>query len=208
MRQRELFIMNNKGQSLVLFVLIVPVLLGVIVMVVDVGNTILVKNKINGIIEMIIEDSLENKYNEDTIVKLLDYNLDDINSTVDISGEMINIKASTYVDGVISNVFDFDGFTIVYTVDKDVPQGTIIKNTANITNIYKKIGDTYNEVDDNDGKNNNKDSDWIQIKATAVALQKYITKVESLNGDTVTYNNRQDHRYNSYSDIAEHKQDW
>lgn len=104
--------MNNKGQSLVLFVLIVPVLLGVIVMVVDVGNTILVKNKINGIIEMIIEDSLENKYNEDTIVKLLDYNLDDINSTVDISGEMINIKASTYVDGVISNVFDFDGFRV------------------------------------------------------------------------------------------------
>ena len=39
--------MNNKGQSLVLFVLIIPILLGITALVIDVGKTISTKNNIN-----------------------------------------------------------------------------------------------------------------------------------------------------------------
>ena len=53
--------MNNKGQSLVLFVLIIPIILGVTALVIDVGETVLTKNSINNKIEMIIECGLIDK---------------------------------------------------------------------------------------------------------------------------------------------------
>ena len=105
--------MNNKGQSLVLLVLIIPILLGIIVLVVDVGNTVVVKNKMNGVIGMVMEDSLDSGYSEDTIVKLLEYNLDDTYNTVKMEDEIIEIESCVYVDGVISKVFGFDGFRVV-----------------------------------------------------------------------------------------------
>ena len=42
--------LNNKGQSLVMFILIIPMLLGMIVLVVDVGNAIYSKNKIRNLL--------------------------------------------------------------------------------------------------------------------------------------------------------------
>lgn len=105
--------MNNKGQSLVLFVLIIPILIGIMVLVIDVGNTVVVKNKMNGVIGMVMEDSLDSSYSEDTIVKLLEYNLEDIYNTVKIEEDVIEIESCTYVEGVISKVFGFDGFRVV-----------------------------------------------------------------------------------------------
>ena len=39
--------MNNKGQSLVLFVLLIPIILGIITLVIDVGKSLVEKNSIN-----------------------------------------------------------------------------------------------------------------------------------------------------------------
>ena len=51
--------MNNKGQSLVLFVLLMPIILGIIVLVVDVGKSLVEKNSINNKIELVMEYGLE-----------------------------------------------------------------------------------------------------------------------------------------------------
>ena len=63
--------MNNKGQSLVLFILILPILLGIMVLVIDVGNAIYTKNKINNItiIKLNKEDYNPN-YNGNNICRL------------------------------------------------------------------------------------------------------------------------------------------
>lgn len=105
--------MNNKGQSLVLFVLVIPILLGMMVLVIDVGNAIYEKNKINGVIEMVMEYGLEDGYSEDEMSKLISYNLDADKYLVESVDDVINIKVSDYVDGVISNVVSFKGFKIV-----------------------------------------------------------------------------------------------
>jgi Flp pilus assembly protein TadG len=105
--------MNNKGQSLVLFILIIPILLGVMVLVTDVGNAIHEKNKINSIIEMVIEYGLEENSSEEEINKLLEYNLKNNNNTVKIEDNTINITVSSYKKGVISNIISFKGFKIV-----------------------------------------------------------------------------------------------
>ena len=109
--------MNNKGQSLVIFILIIPILLGIVVLVIDAGNAIYEKNKINNVIEMVLEDGLEDGYSEEEINKLIDYNLDSGTYSVDVDNDVINIKVSDDVDGVFSNILDIDGFHIVSEYD-------------------------------------------------------------------------------------------
>jgi len=105
--------MNNKGQSLVLFILIIPILLGIVVLVIDVGNAIYEKNKINSTIEMIIEYGLEDNYNKEQLEELINYNLNNNNYSVNIDNKVINISVNTYIDGIISNVINIDGFKII-----------------------------------------------------------------------------------------------
>lgn len=105
--------MNNKGQSLVLFILILPILLGIMVLVIDVGNAIYTKNKINNIIEMVIEYGLENNYEEEKLKKLINYNLKTDNYQVEIKDEIINIKVEAEINGIISNIIDINSFKIL-----------------------------------------------------------------------------------------------
>lgn len=105
--------MNNKGQSLVLFILIIPILLGIMVLVIDFGKTVYQKNKIDNVIEMSIEYGLEEKYDKEQLERLIDYNLNNKNYLVEIKDEVIVIKVNDYVDGIISNILDIDGFEII-----------------------------------------------------------------------------------------------
>lgn len=49
---------NNKGQSLVLFILILPILLGIMVLVVDMGNVFCKKNEIDSTLEFVLDYGL------------------------------------------------------------------------------------------------------------------------------------------------------
>ena len=51
--------LNNKGQSLVLFVLIVPILFLILVLVFDVGNALIEKQELDNISYLTIEYGLE-----------------------------------------------------------------------------------------------------------------------------------------------------
>ena len=104
--------MNNKGQSLVLFILFIPILLGIIVLVIDVGRTIEEKNSINNKIELVIEYGLEDNLTTEELTKLLEYNLSDCENTLNINNSVIEINSKTYVKGIISNILNFKGFNI------------------------------------------------------------------------------------------------
>lgn len=104
--------MNNRGQSLVLFILIVPILLGVMVLVFDVGSALYDKNKINNVIELVLELGLEDEYTEEEFEELLTYNFSG-DYKIDIKGDKVIIVVEDYVDGIISNIVDIDGFLVV-----------------------------------------------------------------------------------------------
>ena len=61
--------MNNKGQSLVTFVLLIPLILLVLFMVYDIGSMVLLKIELNNVeisvvdnkLNIILEDTLDNK---------------------------------------------------------------------------------------------------------------------------------------------------
>ena len=52
--------LNNKGQSLVMFILIIPIFLLIMTLVYDVGNAIYEKNKLSNVSYMTIQYGLDN----------------------------------------------------------------------------------------------------------------------------------------------------
>lgn len=121
--------LNNKGQSLILFLLIIPLLLGIIALVVDVGNALSKKGETDNVIEFVLDYGLDKNevffenedneyYNEDLVnglddIKLLlSYNLSDNENEVIFEGDAIVISSKTYVEGIFSNILNIKGFKI------------------------------------------------------------------------------------------------
>ena len=73
--------LNNKGQSLVLFVIILPILLFIVVLVIDVGKAINLKQELNNINKITLDYGLDNMDLDnlkDEITKLVKMNNKDI----------------------------------------------------------------------------------------------------------------------------------
>ena len=77
--------MNNKGQTLALFVIIIPLILLLFIYIVDIGNLYLEKRKINNTLEYALEYKKENKNVEEYINK----NIDDVDEIIVLDDEII-----------------------------------------------------------------------------------------------------------------------
>ena len=104
--------LNNHGQSLVMFVLMIPILIGVMILVIDIGNTIVQKSHADGVIEMVLDLALDKKIDENQIRDLLNENIGDNQNIITISDDRIDIESTGYVKGIFSNLFGFRGFYI------------------------------------------------------------------------------------------------
>ena len=62
--------LNNKGQSLVLFVLLLPIMLGIMALVIDVGNVFVKKNHIDNVIMMVMDVTLDKDLKQDEVEKM------------------------------------------------------------------------------------------------------------------------------------------
>ena len=60
--------LNNKGQSLVMFVLVIPILLLVFILVIDIGNAFLQKQELDNINYLTIEYGLDNISDNNKII--------------------------------------------------------------------------------------------------------------------------------------------
>ena len=57
--------LNNKGQSLVMFILIIPIFFGIMVLVIDIGNVIYYKQDIDNINKVVINYGLSHMDDEE-----------------------------------------------------------------------------------------------------------------------------------------------
>lgn len=105
--------MNNKGQSLVTFILLIPIIFLIFVMVYSIGNMILIRQKLDNINYLVIDYGLDNmdvnkmieivnKNDKDIIVRELKIDDDKIyltlEETIDLKlvGNLINVKSRYY----------------------------------------------------------------------------------------------------------------
>ena len=85
--------MNNKGQVLVLFVILLPIILLLLIMTIEVGDIYLDKQKTKNTIKEIIRDNLKQEPNQERIDTLIMQNIKDIEEkNIFISDDEIRIN--------------------------------------------------------------------------------------------------------------------
>ena len=126
--------LNNKGQSLVLFIVLLPVLLLVIVLVVDVGIIMTSKQDLNNINYMMVDYGLSNLGKESLeeeirkYIILNDSEIDNMNIRVVDNEVYINMRKTE--KSLIAHVFNIKDFEIVSEY-----KGTIINDKKSIERI-------------------------------------------------------------------------
>ena len=103
--------MNNKGQSLVIFVLILPILLLLFALIFELGNYGLTINKYEKEIKEVIKYGLNNieSINEEKLTNLLKQNING-KINVEISNKVIKVNVKEKYDNLFNfnNKFDID----------------------------------------------------------------------------------------------------
>ena len=104
---------NNKGQVLVMFVLLIPIFLLVLVLVVDISNLFIKKNELNNINYLVIDNVLDNELSDLGIKDLIIKNDKDIIiNSVSINDNIVEISLEKEYNGIFSHLVNKDIYTI------------------------------------------------------------------------------------------------
>ena len=109
--------LNNKGQTLVMFIVIIPILISIMVLVIDLGSAFAKKQELNNVNKLVIEyglDNLDQENLESDLTSYITMNAKDLsNVKVIVENNTINVTTKAYIDGIISKALNIDGFEIV-----------------------------------------------------------------------------------------------
>ncbi len=101
--------MNNKGQSLVLFVIFIPLIIIMFVFVTDASRLYYEKNKLDNINSLIIENYFDK--NDSEIERLIRKNDNDI-TNIEIDRKNNTIKLTKNIDVIIMGVLNKNRYEI------------------------------------------------------------------------------------------------
>lgn len=124
---------NNKGQSLVMFVLIIPIFLLILTLVYDVGNAIYEKDRLSNTNYLTIEYGLNNidTITENDLKNLIEKNTSNLKYIyVTIEDNQIEIKMEKEAKSIIGKMFNFNLVKIISHY-----KGKIINNQKEIERI-------------------------------------------------------------------------
>ena len=108
--------LNNKGQSLVLFVIVLPILLLILVLVIDIGRVIVLKQELSNISEIVLDyglDKIDDNELEMELNNLVKLNKQDIDRIdISIEDERIYLKLEDKSEGIFSGLVDISIFNV------------------------------------------------------------------------------------------------
>ena len=98
--------MNNKGQSLVSFILLIFIILLILFMVYDIGNMVLLKIELNNINYLVIDyglDKINDSDIDNKLKEMINKNKSDIdNIEINIANDKINITLEDKLNNSVS----------------------------------------------------------------------------------------------------------
>ena len=108
--------LNNKGQSLVLFVVVLPILLLIVILVIDVGRLIVCKQELDNINNIALDygldnidvDNLENELRN--IIMLNKADIDEVN--IFVVDNKIYIELNDKIEGLFTGLINVSIFDI------------------------------------------------------------------------------------------------
>lgn len=107
--------LNDKGQTLVLFVILIPIMLLIMVFVIDCGNAIAMKRKLDNVSKMVLDYGVLHIDDEDLdneMIDLFELNINDAEVDVNIDENKISVSSSKYIKGVFGKIINVNGFRI------------------------------------------------------------------------------------------------
>ena len=107
--------MNNRGQSLILFVLLIPVVFLILLMVYDIGSMVLLKNELNNINYMVMDygvSHIEDENIDTTLTDLIIKNKRDASVKIEIIDSKLYIDISDNIDNKLSLFNKISAFSI------------------------------------------------------------------------------------------------
>lgn len=108
--------LNKKGQTLILFVIMIPIILGIAALVVDVGVIFANKSHLKEVTKTAIRENISNIDNEtDTKIKNIliknEVNVD--NLEIKISDNKINVKNEISIDSIFGSIIGIKNYKII-----------------------------------------------------------------------------------------------
>ena len=100
--------LNNKGQTLVIFVIFIPLFIGMMALVFDIGNVIYEHSEVESINKIIIDYGLDNMDDNNVIEEMRELaviNKKNINTNIKFNDMEFLVESTSYVKGVFSNIF-------------------------------------------------------------------------------------------------------
>lgn len=113
--------MNNKGQSLVIFVILLPILLIMFTLIIDLGFLYIEKRNIKDNVFLSAEYYLDNIDDIDIqkkVEKLLNKNINDINIDIIEETNYIKISVSKTRKSLYSIILNSTDINVTYKIDK------------------------------------------------------------------------------------------
>ena len=106
--------MNNRGQSLITFVLILPLICLFLAFFIDSSLSMMEKHKIDGIISDNMKSSLENDIRDAEKIKNAIKSNEDINVSVTIEDDILKIKAEAKKNSLFGKMLNFSWYNLKY----------------------------------------------------------------------------------------------
>ncbi len=121
--------MNNKGQTLILFILIVPVLLLLLAFVVDTGLLLKEHTKINSTTKTILKTTFENRfdenYNEKVVSLFAKNNLPTNNIIITKEEDKVLIAIEYDKESIFGKIIGIQSYKIKSVLSGTLKEGTL-----------------------------------------------------------------------------------
>ena len=114
LKQKEVLFMNNKGQSLIMFVLILPLISMFIAFFIDSTLSILEKNKIDGIIVSNMENALKNDIRDAEKIRSAIKDNEDMNVSVIIEEDNMHVLVNSNKKSIFGKLLKFEYYQLNY----------------------------------------------------------------------------------------------
>ena len=106
--------MNNRGQSLIMFVLILPLIALFIAFFIDSTLSLMEKNKLDGIITSNIESSLENDIRDEEKIAISIKKNEDVNVFVSVVDDELHVIVESRKKSVFGKLLNFKNYQLEY----------------------------------------------------------------------------------------------
>ena len=117
--------MNNKGQSLATFILLLPLIVLVIAFVIDSSLSIMEKNKLDGIITSNMESALANDIRDEAKIKNAIKKNDNMDIVVEVLEDELKVEVKSHKKSVFGKTLKFEYYNLEFNycasyVDKKI----------------------------------------------------------------------------------------